>query len=128
MIKHLFAVIFAAGLATVAQAESYVGDTMNIQYRSTGHLQIEIAGPRALVDRAKGVPSMPAGGCGYTLSWGDNTTVTPSTDRAPYCKIDLKHTYAAPGRYVIKSSVAAPKDPSADANGQLHGTLAVILN
>ncbi len=125
MIRFALVLLLAAGLFSAAHAGN-VGDTLNLQYRSVGPLQIEITGPRALVERAQGLPAMPQGGCGYTLEWGDMVMAAPSTT-APYCKIDLKHTYAKAGRYEIRATVADPKDPNA-VNGLLQGKMAVILN
>lgn len=127
MRKALLAVLLsAAAFASAHAQQGFVGDTLNIQYRSTGPLQIELTGPPALIERARGLSSMPPGGCGYTLEWGDSSVVTPSAT-APFCRIDLKHTYEKAGRYVIRSTVAKPDDQNA-VNGVLKGELAVILN
>ena len=113
--------------AAFAKGKDLTNDTLNLGYSSLGPLQIQVTGPQALVDLAKGKDTMPAGGCGYTLNWGDNTAATPSTTAAPYCAVDLKHTYAKGGRYEIEAYIDAPNDPNA-RNGKLHGLLAVILN
>lgn len=127
MMKRALLILLLFGFIGLAHAEDYVGDTLNIQYRSAGPLQIELTGPRALVERARGLDILPPEGCGFSLEWGDDTSATPSTAKAPFCKVELKHKYEKPGRYVVRAVVNAPKDPNA-REGRLFGKMVVILN